>query len=54
MTNEEFTKRMLDISKIHDPESAHGYADDLMVEYLREQGLSDAMDAFDAMTKWYA
>ncbi|AZS56763.1 hypothetical protein [Pectobacterium parmentieri] len=55
MTKESFTKRMLDIAKgDYGAESAHADADDLMVEYLREHGLSEAMDAFEAMTKWYA
>lgn len=55
MTQEEFTERMLKIvGGFSDPESDHCDADDLMVQYLREQGLHEAMDAFEGMTKWYA
>lgn len=55
MTQEEFTERMVKIaSDAYDPESDHASADDLISEYLRDQGLHEAMDAFEGMTKWYA
>ncbi|MGL9721610.1 hypothetical protein [Symbiopectobacterium sp.] len=55
MTQEEFTERMVQIANDgYGPESDHADADGLISEYLREQGLHEAMDAFEGMTKWYA
>lgn len=56
MTRKQFTERMWDIADKFggDIEAGHSAMDDLMVEYLREQGLNEAMDVFVAQDKWYA
>lgn len=37
-----------------DTEGAHHEADRLMVKQLRRLGYGEAMDAYDAIDKWYA
>ena len=56
MTPKEFEKRMVDIKQKDgfDPENAHGKADDLMCELLRELGYGDGVKIFESMHKWYA
>ena len=38
----------------HDPESAHGYADDFLCEILSELGYGAVVDEFNKIKKWYA
>lgn len=38
----------------YDVESAHGWADSILCELLIELGLTDVVNAYDNVEKWYA
>jgi hypothetical protein len=38
----------------HDPEKAHGAADDLLCEILESLGYGEVVREFDDMARWYA
>ena len=54
MTPEEFAKKMEELSLNGDIEEAHGNADDLMCELLRQLGYGEGVQIFQEMEKWYA
>lgn len=56
MNAEEFTQKMMDIESVHggDIEAAHGRADEVMCDLLRELGYGDGVDIFERMDRWYA
>jgi len=62
MTPEEFSSRMARIFGIDehasagmfDTERAHGEADELMCQALRELGYSAGVRIFETIEKWYA
>jgi len=64
LTPEEFKNEMLKLYTknendngywaIHDEESDHGDADDLMCSLLEEMGYADGVKIFRSAYKWYA
>lgn len=50
----EFTEKMREIAKDPDHENAHGEADKLIMEILRQEGYGEGINIFDEMIKWYA
>jgi hypothetical protein len=44
-------KELLDMAQSYDPESAHGQADDLLLEWIDDP---DVTAAYNAIEKWYA
>ena len=56
MTPEDFKKKMGDLFPHtgYDEEGAHGDADDLMLDLLRQLGYGEGADIFDDASKWYA
>lgn len=53
MLPKDFKKKMKEISLSTDPEGAHGAADELMCQLLKELGYSEGVRIFDKMEKWY-
>ena len=57
MTPGEFAQRMRDIypeDDCYDPEVAHGPADDLLCEVLRELGYGEGVGTYEEAVKWYS
>lgn len=56
MTPAEFRDRMRDIFPLigYDKEAAHGEADSLMCDLLRQLDYDDGIDIFEHADKWYA
>jgi len=56
VTPAEFADAMRLITKryLADTEAMHWYADEAMVELLRNLGFGEAMDVYEAMSRWYA
>lgn len=56
MTPKEFAEKMKEIAKFSDddPEIAHGDADALIVQVLKEYGYQEGLEIFIKMDKWYA
>ena len=46
--------KLKELQECHDWEAAHGDADDLLCDLLRELGYSEVADEFDEVGKWYA
>lgn len=51
MTKEELIKKLNELAKHHDPESAHGDADDLLLLFINDPEITDA---YETIEKWYA
>jgi hypothetical protein len=51
---ESIKQRLIEQSKRNDIEDAHGVADDLLCELLRELGQDEIVDIFENMEKWYS
>lgn len=52
MTKEELIAKLKAINNNnHDPEVAHGEADDALIEYIND---AEVKEAYDAIHKWYA
>ena len=49
---EDYLKRLKECEE-YDAESAHGRADEILCELLRELGYSDIVDAYEDIDKWY-
>lgn len=47
-------RRLLELHSERDIESAHSEADNLLLKLLESLGLSDIVDAYDDVPKWYA
>lgn len=55
MVNAEQTlKELNELRRCNDTEAAHGAADSILVELVRELGYDDIADAYEAIDKWYA
>ena len=50
---EDYLKRLKECER-YDTECAHGRADEILCELLRELGYSDIVDAYEDIDKWYA
>ena len=50
---EDYLKRLKECDR-YDTECAHGRADEILCELLRELGYSDIVDAYEDIDKWYA
>lgn len=51
MTKEELIKRLKELPKSCDTETAHLNADNLLILYIND---ADIMEAYHAINKWYA
>jgi len=51
---DEIIRQLLNEQKNDDIESAHGFADALLCEFLESLGHKDVVDAYEAIDKWYA
>lgn len=53
---EKYVEKMRKINKDYrgDPEIAHGEADDLLVEFLKELGFEKLVKEYENIPKWYA
>jgi len=47
-------KRLEELQKITDLECAHQEADGILCEVLNKLGLSDLVEAYNKINKWYA
>ena len=54
-TRKKLLKTLLEMENDQDPESAHGRADEILLEILREEGgYDDIIEAYENVPKWYA
>ena len=56
MTEDEAVEKLKQICQDNDPESEHCDADELLVEFLRDQGFPELANTFDELSQnfWYA
>ena len=50
----EYEDKMLELTNSYDAEDAHIKADDLLINLLKDLGLSDLAKIYDLVGKWYA
>ena len=50
----EIANKVTDVSVDYHEEEAHGAADDLMCEVLKDLGYTKGVEIFERMPKWYS
>jgi hypothetical protein len=51
MSKEELLKKLKEYEGLGDTEMAHGYADDVLIEFINDKDIEKAYEKID---KWYA
>ena len=51
LTKEALLVKLKACADLHDPEAAHGEADDLLTQYIND---AEITEAYDRIPKWYA
>ena len=54
MDVEEVKQKLREEADNNDTEAAHGNADDILCEFLKELGYSEVVDSYNEIHKWYA